>query len=567
MISRPARPALAIVLGALAGALAACHRTPPRLVSPAEGAHVGGDSLTPRVEPEGEHTFLLDGQAVGGGSIPLAAASEGPHTLALQGPDGAALDSHSFTLDRTPPAVSIERPGPSLPADALAAGKLAVQVRVDDASPVTSVVLDGTPLHPVEGGRAGLYGGEVPVPAGAKNLTFSVTATDAVGLTTTTERTSTASAVRWAIGMPSEMGALAVHLDAAEDAVLLQYGGGYRLVDADGRDRWHYEMADRVPVESAFLPDGGIVSRVIVPGTPPHSSFVHFSPRGERTTFERPDWALTMTVAGGVPLAAFRTDAGTVVSPAPLPWPPSEVHPIASPVEARRLYALPGTPPGVPPVLVDGDLETVALAADGRVLWRTTHVPGAAIQVFGDRVAIQDGTGLRLFDAALGLAVATVPGPCTALGRAAANAITAICGNRALRREAGVGATAVNVHDAGVLLPADVRLSVDRRVAYLDDTVWDLDRPEHPLHVFGTVMGASALENGVVVVLAADGEKGLPPRAVFLDKAPEAAPQAEPVPLPMLRGVEKVLPLGDGAIVIGGSTARADHSLLVRIGR
>ncbi|MBK8067538.1 MAG: Ig-like domain repeat protein [Rhodanobacteraceae bacterium] len=156
----------------------AVDTTPPQLVmrAPAGAFSNGRGALTLEVEeahPLGAEVSSnppmpgLLAQHEGGGVLELALldddVAEGSYTLSIQAQDRAGNRSqlsHAFTLDRTPPGVSIDTPGP----DAVlsrTSGPIAVRVRIDDSHP------DGRMLELRQGdSRVALIASETGVGSG-----------------------------------------------------------------------------------------------------------------------------------------------------------------------------------------------------------------------------------------------------------------------------------------------------------------------------------------------------------------------------------------------------------------
>lgn len=181
----------------------AVDNTPPQLVmrAPAGAFSNGRGALTLEVEeahPLGAEVSSnppmpgLLAQHEGGGVLELAQlddVAEGSYTLSIQAQDRAGNRSqlsHAFTLDRTPPSVSIDSPGP----DAVlsrTSGPIAVRARIEDSHP------DGRMLELRQGGsRVALIANETgagsgpwtPAWAGVEPdgaYTLRVTASDRAG--------------------------------------------------------------------------------------------------------------------------------------------------------------------------------------------------------------------------------------------------------------------------------------------------------------------------------------------------------------------------------------------------
>jgi len=161
--------------------------TPPQgvapgvaIVSPTDGALLASSDVAVRGSVSGTApvSVAVNGApaAVDGvGFAATLALPDGPHTLTATADNafGSASDAVAITVDTTPPLVTITAPAPGT---LTAAASVAVTGTVVDASPIASLIVNGTPASLV--GES--FSAELALPLG--DTTISAVATDAAGL-------------------------------------------------------------------------------------------------------------------------------------------------------------------------------------------------------------------------------------------------------------------------------------------------------------------------------------------------------------------------------------------------
>ncbi len=538
------RPVGLVAGGSLFAALLGCREAPPRLVAPAAGARLGGETLAVEVRAPGSYAVTFDGVGHGRGPVPLEHVADGPHRLAVRDAAGRVHDEREIYIDRTPPAVRLLRPGPVLPYGLVPGQTVEVVVDVTDASPPVTLT-HGEPRTPDADGRY-----RFRVVLGPNPLTVEVSARDGVGNRASARVEAAPGLVQWQAPMPLEAGAWTAER-LTDDAVLLAFGEAAAVIGPDGRERFGVEVDGHVLAEARGLPDDGALLRLLHPVNPGAARVERVEPDGRRIPWSRPESIpLALGVHGKTPFVAWRTPDGPVLTRAPLPWPPAAPTAADLPCEPRALRS---TPDGAALLATCSD-RLLLLDEAGAVRRDVPLEPGDVVATLGSTVFVGGpNRGLESFSTA---------GEAAPM-RLDAAPVRAMCG---LTSPAGGRLAVVGLEgtvrrdpdgrpvDGPVTLPRDVAVDPTACAGWRGERLYPLDGPSRVLP--GPIVGARRIGERHLVVLA-----GEPPSALVVGPG-EAL---ETMALTPLATANRVVALPDGLLVTGPAAARPDRGLGVRL--